>query len=394
MQGVSVQPKVDRTELLNLLADLISINSINPAFGSDAPGEGRIGQYVSDFYKKYKIRWERQEVLPGRFNVIGQVPGRNPDRCLIFDAHLDTVSVQGMSIDPFKPEIRDNKMFGRGSRDPKAGMAGMLMALRQVSQSDVAPPTNIWVTTTIDEEHSFQGIRFLANQGIRAEGAVIAEPTQLETIISHKGCVRWKISTQGRSAHSAKPRLGINAISKMARLIEAIETRIVPLYEKRKHPLLGPPTVNVGVIQGGIQVNLVPDSCEIQIDRRTIPGEDSTDVLTDFEELVHELEREDADFKATIEAPFLEDLYLETSSHEKIVRVAEAVCWKVRGHSCLNGVPYATNASKLSRRGVPSVVLGPGNIDQAHTALEFVDIEQVVQAAEIYLGIMLGFDDL
>lgn len=392
MRGIS-QPKVDRTELLNLLADLISINSVNPAFGADAPGEGKIGQYVTDFYQKHKIQCERQEVIPGRFNVIGRVPGLDPNRCLIFDAHLDTVSVKGMGIDPFRPEIRDNNMFGRGSCDTKAGMAGMLMALVQVSQTDVPPPTNIWVTTTMDEEHSFQGIRYLANQGIRAEGAVTAEPTQLETIISHKGCVRWKISTQGRSAHSAKPQLGINAISKMARLIEAIETRIVPRYEKRKHSLLGSPTINVGLIQGGIQVNLVPDSCEIQIDRRTIPGENSVDVLADFEALVHELEREDADFKAVIESPVLEDSYLETSPDERIVKVAETVCQRVCGHSRLGGVPYATNASKLSRVGIPSVVLGPGNIDQAHTAVEFVDIAQVVQAAEIYLGIMLGFDD-
>ena len=147
------------------------------------------------------------------------------------------------------------------------------------------------------------------------------------------------------------------------------------------------------MIQGGIQVNLVPDSCEIQIDRRTIPGENSLDVLTDFEQLVQELEREDADFKAVIEPPALEDSYLVTSPQEKIARVVEAVCRTVRGHSRFNGVPYATNASKLSRVGIPSVVLGPGNIDQAHTAVEFVDIEQVVQAAEIYLGIMLGFDD-
>ncbi|PYV93694.1 MAG: acetylornithine deacetylase [Acidobacteria bacterium] len=390
----ALQFKVDRTALLNLLADLISINSINPAFATGAPGEGKIGQYVSDFFKRHKIRCQRHEVLPGRFNVIGQVPGRDPNRCLIFDAHLDTVSVQGMSIDPFEPKIQDNNMFGRGSCDTKAGMAGMLMALQRVSQSDVRPPTNIWVTATIDEEHSFQGIRYLVNQGIRAAGAVIAEPTQLETIISHKGCVRWKISTQGRSAHSAKPQLGINAITQMARLIGAIETRIVPHYEKRKHPMLGSPTINIGVIQGGIQVNLVPDSCEIQIDRRTLPGESSLDVLTDFEELVRELEKEDANFKAVIETPVLEDSCLETLPHEKIVRVAEDAGWTVCGHSRLTGVPYATNASKLSALGIPSVVLGPGNIDQAHTAVEFVDIEQVAQAAEIYLGIMLGFDDL
>jgi acetylornithine deacetylase len=329
-------------------------------------------------------------VLPGRFNVIGTVKGRDSSRCLIFDAHLDTVSVDGMTIDPFAPEIRDNKMFGRGSCDTKAGMAGMMMALKHISQSDELP-INVWVTTTVDEEYSFQGIRHLAAQGVRADGAVIAEPTQLDTIIAHKGCIRWGITTYGRSAHSAKPQLGINAVSKMMKLIEAIETKILPRYEAKRHPLLGTATLNVGMIQGGIQVNLVPERCEIQIDRRTLPGEAAADILADFQEVVNELTRQDPDFRAVIEAPFLEDSCLETLPSAVIVGVTEAVCQAVIGRSQLQGVPYATNASKLSRIGIPSLVIGPGNIDQAHTAVEFVDIDQVGQAAEIYLGIMRSF---
>jgi acetylornithine deacetylase/succinyl-diaminopimelate desuccinylase family protein len=385
-----IESKIDRGELLNLLADLISINSINPAYGLNAPGEGKIGEYVAGYYRRHKISFEKQEVLPGRFNVVGKVKGRDSGRCLIFDAHLDTVSVDGMTIDPFAPEIRDNRMFGRGSCDTKAGMAGMMMALKHISQSD-PPPTDIWVTTTIDEEYSFQGIQHLAAQGIRADGAVIAEPTQLDTIITHKGCVRWKVTTHGRSAHSAKPQLGINAISKMMKLIQAIEARILPSYETKRHPLLGPPTMNIGMVKGGIQVNLVPEYCEIQIDRRTLPGENAADILADFQEVVNELTRQDPEFRAVIETPFLEDSYLETSPSAAIVEVTEAVCQAVIGRSQLEGVPYATNASKLSRIGIPSLVIGPGNIDQAHTAVEFVDIDQVMQAAEIYLGIMQSF---
>jgi succinyl-diaminopimelate desuccinylase len=385
-----IESKIDRGELLNLLADLISINSINPAYGLNAPGEGKIGEYVAGYYRRHKISFEKQEVLPGRFNVVGKVKGRDSGRCLIFDAHLDTVSVDGMTIDPFAPEIRDNRMFGRGSCDTKAGMAGMMMALKHISQSD-PPPTDIWVTTTIDEEYSFQGIQHLAAQGIRADGAVIAEPTQLDTIITHKGCVRWKVTTHGRSAHSAKPQLGINAISKMMKLIQAIEARILPSYETKRHHVLGPPTMNIGMVKGGIQVNLVPEYCEIQIDRRTLPGENAADILADFQEVVNELTRQDPEFRAVIETPFLEDSYLETSPSAAIVEVTEAVCQAVIGRSQLEGVPYATNASKLSRIGIPSLVIGPGNIDQAHTAVEFVDIDQVMQAAEIYLGIMQSF---
>jgi acetylornithine deacetylase len=386
----TTRTKIDRKELLNLLADLISINSINPAYGQNAPGEGQIGEYVADYYRRHKISFEKQEVLPGRSNVVGKVSGRDSRRRLIFDAHLDTVSVDGMTIDPFAPEIRDNRMFGRGSCDTKAGMAGMMMALKNISQSD-PPPTDIWVATTIDEEYSFQGVQHLAAQGIRADGAVIAEPTQLDTIITHKGCLRWKITTHGRAAHSAKPQLGINAISKMMKLIQAIEARILPRYEAKRHPLLGTPTLNIGMVKGGIQVNLVPEYCEIQIDRRTLPGEKAAEILADFQEVVNDLVGQDPEFRAVIEAPFLEDSHLETSPSTAIVEVTETVCREVIGRSQLQGVPYATNASKLSRVGIPSLVIGPGSIDQAHTAVEFVDIEQVVQAAEIYLAIMLSF---
>jgi len=383
---------IDRQELLSLLPDLISINRINPPYGSDAPGEGKIGEYVADYYRRHKIPCEKQEVLPGRFNVVGKIKGRDRNRCLIFEAPLDTGSVAGMTSDPFVPEIRNNRMFGRGSCDTKAGMAGMMMALKQVSQGDTAPPTDLWVTSTIDEEYSFQGIRHLAAQGIRANGAVIAEPTQLDTIISHKGCLRWKITTHGRSAHSAKPHLGINAISKMMKLVQAIETKILPRYQTApQHPLLGTPTMNIGMVHGGIQVNLVPEYCEIHIDRRTLPGENTANIIADFQEVVEELTRLDPEFRAVIETPLLEDSWLETSPSATIVEVTEAVCREVIGKSRLQGVPYATNAGKLSRIGIPSLVIGPGNIDHAHTAVEFVDIDQVAQAAEIYLGIMLGF---
>ncbi len=379
--------------VLNLLADLISINSINPAYGADAPGEGTIGQYVADFFRRHKIAFEKQEVLPGRFNVIGKVKGRDRGRCLIFDAHLDTVSVQGMAIPPFQPEVRDNRMYGRGSCDTKAGMAAMMTALVHVSQADPPPPTDTWVSTTVDEEYSFQGVRYLASQGIRAQGAVVAEPTQLETIISHKGCLRWKITTRGRSAHSAKPHLGVNAISKMAKLVDAIETKIASRYQQTQHALLGSPTFNIGLIQGGIQVNLVPDYCEVQIDRRTLPGEKTEDILKQFDNVIQDLRNTDPEFEAQMEAPLLEASCLETDPSAEIVGVTESVCHQVLGWSRLQGVPYATNASQLSRIGIPSVVVGPGNIDQAHTAVEYVDVEQVIHATSIYAGIMLGFGD-
>jgi acetylornithine deacetylase len=382
--------EIDRAELLNLLAELISINSVNSAFGPEGAGEGKIGLFVADYLRKNKIPVERQEVLPGRFNVIGKWKGKASDRCLVFDAHLDTVSVQGMEIEPFKPEIRHNRMYGRGACDVKSGLAAMLVALKTVSRMDNPPPCSLWLLASIDEEHSFQGIRHFASQAPPAVAAVIAEPTLLDIIVSHKGILRWGIRTLGRQAHSSKPRLGVNAIVKMARLIRAFEEELNPLYYARTHPLLGPATFNVGLISGGIQVNLVPDRCEIQVDRRTLPGENSEQILAEFEAVMKKLVAEDPQFQAEMDPPALEDAALETSADSPIACCARQVCQEVLGHCELVGVPYATNASKLSQVGIPSIVLGPGNIDQAHTSVEYVELDQVGKAAEIYARIMMG----
>ncbi len=382
------ESRIDRPELFNLLSNLISINSVNPAVDPGSPGETKIGQFVSDFFKHHRISVEKQEVLPGRFNVLGKVKGKDPSHYLLFDAHLDTVSVQGMEIPPFTPEIHNNRMYGRGSCDVKAGLAAMMMALRQVAQSGEEPPLSVCLLASIDEEHSFQGIRHLTQLNIPAIGAVVAEPTELGIINCHKGILRWKIQVQGRSAHSAKPHLGINAISKMCRLIQALEESLPPRYAARAHPVLGPATFNVGTISGGVQVNLVPAQCEIAIDRRILPGESTAEILGEFAAIIRQLEDEDPEFRATQDPISLEDPPLETSSQHPLIASAAAACYRWAGKSSISGVPYATNASTLSQAGIPAIVLGPGNIDQAHTAREFVDLEQVAQAAEIYAGIM------
>ncbi len=382
------ESRIDRSELFNLLSDLISINSVNPAFAPGSSGEAKIGQYVADFFKHHRVSVERQEVLPDRFNVLGKVKGKDPAHYLLFDAHLDTVSAQGMDIPPFIPEIHNNRMYGRGSCDVKAGLAAMMMALRQVAQSGEIPPVSICVLASIDEEHSFQGIRHLTRHIIPAVGAVVAEPTELGIVNCHKGILRWKIRVRGRSAHSAKPHLGINAIVKAARLIQTLEENLPPCYAARAHPVLGPATFNVGTISGGVQVNLVPADCEIAIDRRTLPGENAEEVLGEFAATIRQLEEGDPDFRAIQDPLSLEDPPLETSAQHPLIASAAAACYRWVGTSSISGVPYATNASKLSRIGIPAIVLGPGNIDQAHTAREFVELEQVAQAAEIYADMM------
>lgn len=380
----------DRAELVALLEDLVSIPSVNTAYQPDS-SERELGRYLKDFFGRIGLPCATQEVFPGRENVIVRLEGRRPGHALLFEAHMDTVSVAGMTIEPFAPKIEKNRLYGRGSCDTKAGLAAMMHAMKRIAGPGITPEATILLAATVDEEHAFRGVARLVESGLRANGAVVSEPTQLQVVVAHKGCVRWRIRTTGRAAHSSKVHLGVNAVTKMAKAICAFEERLGSTYARRQHPLLGGPTFNVGLIEGGIQVNTVPDSCTIQIDRRLLPGETRDTVFSEFGEVLADLEREDPEFKAVMEPPLLEAFPLETPAESSIVTTAREACRRVLGEACLVGVPYGTDASLLSRAGIPSIVLGPGSIDQAHTAAEYVEIDQVVQAAAIYANIMQNF---
>lgn len=367
--------------VLQTLADLIRINSINPAYDNGRP-EGDIAAWIADFFAMRGIETRWQEVMPGRPNLIAVLPGRAPGRRIVFEAHVDTASVNGMTIPPFEPRVDGGRMYGRGSCDTKAGLAAMMHALADLKGEGVTPPAEVWVVAAADEEYSFQGVLKL-REGLTAHAAVVAEPTSNRLVVAHKGVLRWKVRTHGVAAHSSKPHLGVNAISRMARVIDALDAGSAELQANR-HPLVGPATINVGVIRGGVQVNFVPDSCEIEIDRRLIPGESPDEVLDHYRRVLGDL--------ATMDPPMLVDGPLETSPTSPIARLGSDVLRELGLDPEPCGVPYGSDASKLSAHGVPSILLGPGSIDQAHAAVEWVDCEQVEQAVAFYRHVMARFE--
>lgn len=380
--------QVDRDELVTLLADLVSIKSVNPSYDPNS-SEEQIGSFVGECFSKWRIPYETQQVEPGRSNVIGHLEGAG-DGHLLFEAHLDTASINGMEIEPFEARCEAGLLYGRGSCDTKGGLAAMLYAMKRVTEKGL-PQASITVAATADEEYSFRGVLELINSGFQADGAVVAEPTGLEIVIAHKGCLRWKVVTRGKAAHSSKIHLGNNAILAMTKIITELEKEIIPKLEDNHHPLLSSPTLNVGLIRGGTQVNTVPDFCEIEIDRRLLPGETKDTVWADFYSMLDRLRSDDSSLQVEMEEPMLEDVPLETAEDERVVRVALEASRRVLNKGVVSGVPFGTDASKLSRAGIPSIVLGPGSIDQAHSAVEFVPVDQVVQAAEIYGCMMLSF---
>ncbi len=381
-------------EVIDTLASLVRINSVNSSY-EGGPGEREIAAWVRRFFEQHGIEVWEQEVFPGRPNVIARLPGRDASRRVILEAHMDTVSVQGMSIPPFEPRVEDGKLYGRGSCDTKAGLAAMMHAVASLHEDGIQPPCEVWLAAVVDEEFSYRGVvklcESLAGQASpAAHAALVAEPTGLRAIIAGKGVLRWRIVVRGKAAHSGKPHLGVNAISHAARVVLAIEEDHARLAAN-VHPLLGPATVNVGIIQGGVQVNFVPDTCAIEIDRRLLPGESGPAVLAHYQGLLDKLKAQHPTFDAVMEPAKIMDEALETAADSAPAQLASAVLSEMGLDATLGGVPFGSDASKLSRAGIPSLIIGPGSIDQAHAAVEFVEIAEVERALTFYRDFILRF---
>jgi acetylornithine deacetylase/succinyl-diaminopimelate desuccinylase family protein len=362
------------TPLIQTLADLVRINSVNSSY-QDGPGEREVASYVRQFFEQRGIEVSEQEVFPGRPNVIARLPGQNPNRRIVLEAHTDTVSVQGMVIPPFDPVIQNGRMYGRGSCDTKAGLATMMHALASLKEGGVTPPCEVILAAVVDEEYSYRGVVRLC-EGLKADAAIVAEPTELRAVIATKGVLRCRIVVEGKAAHSSKPHLGVNAISHMAKVIAVIEAHSETLLVNQ-HPLTGPGTCNIGVIQGGVQVNFVPDRCAIEIDRRLLPGETAVSAVDAYRQLLTSI----PDIRAYVEEPLLlVDEGLDTPSDSTVMQVAGQVLRELALDPTPAGVPFGCDASKLSRAGIPSIVFGPGSIDRAHTVDEYVELDQVEQA--------------
>ncbi len=381
---------MSESPVINSLAELVKINSVNPEW--DGPGEKAVADWVRAFFETREIEVHEYEVLPGRSNIIAMLPGRDRSRRILFEAHMDTVSAHEMDIPPFDPKIEDGKLYGRGSVDVKSGLAAMMHAVAHFKESGTIPRCDVWLAAVVDEEHHYRGVLDLIktlhdseHRDVITEAAVIAEPTNCRVVRANKGVLRWRLTTHGKAAHSSKPHLGSNAISQMARVIPLIEA-VSREIGKQDHPLVGPPTCSIGLIEGGTQINFVPEKCTIALDNRLIPGQTADGVLNIYREAIDALQKANHDIRVTIEEPSLTDEAMETPETAALVKDASRIVSEMGypDEATPIGVPFGCDATKLSRDGIDSIVFGPGSIDQAHAAVEYVEIEQVLRAEEFY----------
>lgn len=377
------------------LQDVVAIESVNPDLPGGRDGERGMVDYLSSFFADVGIECQSCEVLKGRHNIMATLPGRDPTRAVLFECHMDTATAEGMTIEPFDPVVKEGKLYGRGSTDTKAGGAAMLHAMLRVVQSGEPPPISVIYAGVADEEYRMRGATALAgslrDSSTRVVAAVVAEPTELRIIRAHKGLVRATFRVQGKAAHSSIPHLGANAIMGAARLIAAFDDDLSSEFIGREDGITGMPTHNVGTIQGGLQVNFVPDDCHFELDRRVLPSEQFDTVLTPYREIAEKVAGDHEGISISVH----EDLSIEameTPTDAPIVTCAVRAVESVAGHAFVGGEPYGTDASKISAADIPSIVLGPGSIDQAHAAVEWIEVDQVLRAVDIYHRVMMDAD--
>ena len=382
-----------RTE--KLLTALIALPSVNPAFAPVAEASARPARLrpadfgeknVADFLAAIAVRAglevEFQKVLeangqhPARSNLIARMrPPGKIRRTILLAPHLDTVVAENSQ---FIPRRKNGRLHGRGACDTKGSVAAMFTALCELAEGGSRPrETEIVFAGLIDEEYDQAGSRALGASEFKADLAIVGEPTRLQVVTAHKGIVWFQLATRGRAAHGALPHLGKNAVHEMARIVDVLETDYAARLRRHKHRLLGAGTVNVGTITGGTQPNIVPDRCTISIDRRTLPGETEAGVRREIAELLKS-KKLSAHISSAKRAPALP---LETNRKLPLVRAF----LRSVGQRNPAGVDYFCDASVLSAAGIPSVVFGPGDIAQAHTADEWISLSELERGKDLLL---------
>lgn len=378
---------------VELLKQLVKCPSVNPnRRRPHGPpfGEAQLVDMLGELLSSWGARIQVEEIAPGRVNLVACWRGRNSEKSLMLEAHSDTVQVEGMTIPPFTPTVEGGKLYGRGACDTKGSMAAMLYAVWKVLEEDGAPPIDLFFVSCCDEELGANGAHALVKSGFKVDAAVVGEPTDLSIIHAHKGAVRWRIHTLGVSAHSAFPEQGVNAISQMSNVVQVLEGPLADSLKSKHHPLLGHPTISVGTIQGGTQVNVIPALCTIEVDRRVLPGEDVREITHEVEHSLKTLKKRVQKLNYQVEETEWYPPFEEDTEGLLAQRVARA-CQKILGKASFSIAPWSANSGVFKDAGIPCLLFGPGSIEQAHTPSEFVDIEQVCKAAQVYLEVIRSF---
>jgi acetylornithine deacetylase len=377
---------ISKDEVANLTADLVAIDSTNPDLVRGGAGEAEIGRFVADWLRRAGLEVDLRELAPGRVNVIGIAPGNGSGRSLMLNAHMDVVGAGGMEA-PWAPRVQGGRLYGRGAWDMKASLAAIMLVGREAVRKGL--PGDLIITAVADEEFASIGVQDVVKH-VRADAAIVTEPTALDLCVAHKGFAWFEVETYGVAAHGSLPEEGVDAIVKMGAVLQGLDALDRDLRSRPGHPLVGPASVHASLIAGGQELSTYPDRCRLSIERRTIPGETIVEIEGQIAQIVERAAKADSAFRAEQRTLLVRDPFM-VDVEEPIVTLARQHLTRVRGSEPqVVGWGGWMDSAFLSAAGIPTVIFGPNGAG-AHADVEWVDLESARQTADALVGIAEAF---
>jgi acetylornithine deacetylase/succinyl-diaminopimelate desuccinylase family protein len=374
------------SEIIELLQQLVAIDSINPDLVPGGAGEEKIARFIANWFERAGLDVVWDEPVPGRPNVIGIARGMGGGRSLLLNAHMDTVGIVGMER-PHDPFIQDNRLYGRGAYDMKGGLAAIMAAGASAKKRTLRG--DVIITAVADEEFASIGTASIVEHW-HADAAIVTEPTELNICTAHKGFVWLDIETEGIAAHGSRPDLGVDAIVKMGKVLISIEQLDHSLRSAPSHRLLESGSIHASLIQGGQELSSYPKHCILSVERRTVPGETLQKVEVEISGILEQVAASDPTFKASVKTSMVRKPF-ETSLDEPIVRMLLHKTSTILGHAPVEiGQTGWMDSALLSAAGIPTVIFGPGG-EGAHAVVEWSNLEHVERCAEILTAVAEEF---
>ncbi len=372
--------RVDPIYVQSVLQRLVRLDSVNPSLVAGGAGEAAVAAYVAAQLERLGLSVQVSEAAPGRPNVVGRLAGQGGGRSLLLNAHMDTVGVAGMAA-PFAGEVRDGRLYGRGAYDMKGGLAAMLGAAQALTAAGATLQGDLWITAVADEEYASLGTEHLVQQ-VRADAAIVTEPTDLALCRAHRGFIWFRVETVGRAAHGSRFREGVDANMRMGRFLAELDKLEQALRQRLPHPLVGPPSLHAALLSGGSALSVYAANCTLQIERRTIPGETVDVAAAELQAIVDRLAAADPTFQASV-TPFFARSPFEVAANAPLVAVVEAAVVDCLGAPPAHmGQTFWTDAALLADAGMETVIIGPRGYG-LHSDEEWVDVQSVADLAQI-----------
>jgi acetylornithine deacetylase len=372
--------RVARGDAVALTRELVRIDSRNPSLVPNAPGEAAVAAALAEILRSWGFRVDVIESMAGRPSIVARIGPDRESGTLMFNGHLDVVGTDGMVHDAWNAPERNGRIYGRGSADMKSGVAAMCAAAARAAEA--SSDVSVVVTAVADEEYESAGTRSIIAHGIRADAAIVTEPTRLSIMPAHLGFVWIDVTTHGRAAHGSRWELGVDAIRHAGLFLAELDRFDAEELPKRGHPLLGRPSVHASLIEGGTGMSTYPDRCVVQIERRTIPGESPAVVRAEIDAACARVASRKSNFRADVSVTFAQEPS-DVAVDAPIVKAMEAALGACNEATRIEGMTAWTDAALLNAAGIPAICFGPGDIAVAHAAEEWVPIDEIDRATEV-----------